>query len=65
MPESVPAVMRRAFNALKNGRPGPVMVEVPRDVVGLDIGTDTLDYTPVRPTVSAPDRAMSRRRRSC
>jgi acetolactate synthase-1/2/3 large subunit len=54
-PESIPAVMRRAFNALKNGRPGPVMVEVPRDVVGLDIGTDTLDYTPVRPTVSAPD----------
>ena len=46
LPESVPAVMRRAFSALKNGRAGPVMVEVPRDVVGLDIGTDTLDYTP-------------------
>ena len=55
LPESVPAVMRRAFSALKNGRAGPVMVEVPRDVVGLDIGTDSLDYTPVRPTVSAPD----------
>lgn len=54
-PESVPAVMRRAFSALKNGRPGPVMVEVPRDVVGLDIGGDALNYTPVRPTVSAPD----------
>src|SRR5580698_9064384 len=55
MPESTPAVMRRAFSALKNGRAGPVMVEVPRDVVGLDIGTDTLNYTPVRPTISAPD----------
>jgi thiamine pyrophosphate-dependent acetolactate synthase large subunit-like protein len=55
MPESTPAVMRRAFSALKNGRAGPVMVEVPRDVVGLDIGTDTLDYRPMRPTVAAPD----------
>src|ERR1700731_3108804 len=54
MPESTSAVMRRAFNALKNGRAGPVMVEVPRDIVGLDIGTDILDYTAVRPTISAP-----------
>jgi acetolactate synthase-1/2/3 large subunit len=54
MPDSTPAVMRRAYAALKNGRPGPVMVEVPRDVVELDIGTDTLDYRPFRPTVSAP-----------
>jgi acetolactate synthase-1/2/3 large subunit len=54
-PESTPDVMRRAFNALKNGRAGPVMVELPRDLVGLDIGSETLNYTPVRPTVSAPD----------
>jgi thiamine pyrophosphate-dependent acetolactate synthase large subunit-like protein len=54
MPDSTQAVMRRAFNALKNGRPGPVMVEVPRDVVDLDIGTDTLDYQPFRRTLSAP-----------
>ncbi|MGA9867291.1 MAG: thiamine pyrophosphate-requiring protein [Acetobacteraceae bacterium] len=53
LPEHVPAVMRRAFSALKNGRLGPVMVEVPRDVVDLDIGS--LDYQPVRPTRSAPD----------
>ena len=55
LPESTPAVMRRAFNALKNGRPGPVMVEVPRDLVDLDIGTDTLDYRPAPRTKSAPD----------
>ncbi|MDB4971639.1 MAG: thiamine pyrophosphate-requiring protein, partial [Myxococcales bacterium] len=55
LPESTPAVMRRAFSALKNGRLGPVMVEVPRDLVDLDIGTDALHYTPVRPTLSAPD----------
>src|SRR5882724_9073090 len=55
LPESTSAVMRRAFNALKNGRAGPVMVEVPRDIVGLGIGSDTLDYSPVRRTVSGPD----------
>ncbi len=55
LPEHVPGVMRRAFSALKNGRLGPVMVEVPRDIVALDIGADTLDYQPLRPTRSAPD----------
>jgi thiamine pyrophosphate-dependent acetolactate synthase large subunit-like protein len=55
LPESTPAVMRRAFGALKNGRLGPVMVEIPRDVVALDLGADVLNYTPVRPTISAPD----------
>ena len=54
-PESTSAVMRRAFNALKNGRAGPVMVEVPRDLVDLDIGTDVLDYRVNRPSVSGPD----------
>jgi acetolactate synthase-1/2/3 large subunit len=55
MPGSVPAVMRRAFNALKNGRMGPAMVEVPRDLVEMDIGTDVLNYTPIKPTISAPN----------
>jgi acetolactate synthase-1/2/3 large subunit len=54
VPEQVPAAMRRAFSQLKNGRPGPVMVELPRDVLDLDIGTAALDHRPVRPTRSAP-----------
>ncbi len=54
VPEQVPAAMRRAFSQLKNGRPGPVMVELPRDVLDLDIGSDTLDHRPVRPTRAAP-----------
>jgi len=33
LPDEVGNVMRRAFNALKNGRQGPVMVETPADVV--------------------------------
>jgi acetolactate synthase I/II/III large subunit len=54
LPEQVPAAMRRAFSALKNGRPGPVMVELPRDLLDLDIGSDVLDHRPVRPSRSAP-----------
>jgi acetolactate synthase-1/2/3 large subunit len=54
VPEQVPAAMRRAFSQLKNGRPGPVMVELPRDVLELDIGSETLEHKPVRATRSAP-----------
>jgi thiamine pyrophosphate-dependent acetolactate synthase large subunit-like protein len=55
VPEATVAAMRRAFNALKNGRSGPVMVEVPRDIVGLDAGSDAGSYRPIVPTVSAPN----------
>ncbi len=55
IPEATTAAMRRAFSALKNGRPGPVMVEVPRDIVGLDAGPDVAAYRPVKPTIAGPD----------
>ncbi len=55
VPQATTAAMRRAFNALKNGRPGPVMVEVPRDIVDLDAGDDVEAYRPIVPTISAPD----------
>jgi acetolactate synthase I/II/III large subunit len=54
VPEQVPAAMRRAFSQLKNGRPGPVMVELPRDLLALDIGSDVLDHQPIRATRAAP-----------
>src|SRR3989440_4974655 len=47
--------MRRAFNALKNGRPGPVMVEVPADVMTAEFAGNDVDYTAVRRTRSAGD----------
>ncbi|HUZ13721.1 MAG TPA: thiamine pyrophosphate-requiring protein [Caulobacteraceae bacterium] len=36
MGRAVPEVLRRAFFQLRNGRPGPVLVEVPVDVFGED-----------------------------
>src|ERR1700758_1352561 len=33
LPEHVPGAMRRAFSQLKNGRLGPVMLELPRDML--------------------------------
>ncbi|MBV9251982.1 MAG: hypothetical protein JO227_22415, partial [Acetobacteraceae bacterium] len=54
LPSQTPDVMRRAFNALRNGRPGPVMVELPRDTLDLDVGAEALEYKPLRPSRSTP-----------
>jgi len=54
LPEHIVPAMRRAFNALKNGRSGPVMLEVPVDVMTAELAGD-VDYTPVRRTRSAAD----------
>ena len=45
-------VMRRAFNALRMGRPGPVMVEIPGDVALEEAGGPAEGYVPVKPSVS-------------
>ncbi len=51
---ALPDVMRRAFAQLRNGRPRPVLVEIPVDVFAEDVG-DSLDYEPGVRTRSAPD----------
>jgi acetolactate synthase I/II/III large subunit len=43
-------VMRRAFNLLKMGRPGPVMVEIPADVALEEVSESALQYTAVKAT---------------
>ena len=55
LPEHTVPAMRRAFNALKNGRSGPVMVEVPADVMTAEFAGNEVDYTTVRRTRSAGD----------
>lgn len=59
VPQATVPAMRRAFSALKNGRPGPVMVEVPRDLVDLDAGEDALSYRRFPQRFLFPTRATS------
>jgi acetolactate synthase-1/2/3 large subunit len=49
-------LLRRAFSYLRSGRQGPVLVEIPEDVVEADIGA-AFEYSPVRSVRSAPDPA--------
>ncbi|HEU4649996.1 MAG TPA: thiamine pyrophosphate-requiring protein [Croceibacterium sp.] len=55
-PGDVTAVMRRAFAMLRNGRPQPVVVELPYDVLAMPF-TGTLDYAPGKVVLSQPDQA--------
>ncbi len=52
--EAIPERMRRAFTALRTGRPKPVMVEVPVDVAKEEF-SGTLDYRPVPPVRTGAD----------
>src|SRR6185312_3192413 len=53
-PEQVTEVMRRAFNLLKMGRPGPVMVEIPADVALEQVDDAIVNaYKPVKTTCPA------------
>jgi len=54
LPESVPDAMRRAFTQVKNGRPRPVLVEIPVDVMRAEIPDDFV-YTPAPRLRMAPD----------
>ena len=56
VPEAVVEAMRRAFTRVKNGRPGPVLLEIPADLIYADV-PDELGYT-LTPTLRvAPDPA--------
>ncbi len=50
----VPAALRRAFSQVRNGRPRPVLVEVPADVFEEEV-PEPLDYRPALRARTAPD----------
>lgn len=54
-PEDVVEVMRRAFSALRNGPPGPVLVEIPADVAITEVPENAMPYRKVVPVRSAAD----------
>ncbi len=54
VPANIPAIFRRAFSQLRNGRGGPVVVEIPNDIWNEEV-PEPLDYRPVLSTRSGPD----------
>ena len=55
-PGQVAAVMRRAFHRLRNGRPGPVIVEIPADVSGQEVPESALNYQPPKRLLQSPSK---------
>jgi len=55
-PNMIVPALRRAFTMARNGRPGPVLLEVPGDMWNMEV-PGTLDYKPTRRIVSAPSHA--------
>ena len=53
-PDQVANVMRRAFHHLRNGRPGPVIVETPSDVGLQEVPEDALNYKPPKRSLQVP-----------
>jgi acetolactate synthase-1/2/3 large subunit len=54
MPDAVPDAMRRAFTQVKNGRPRPVLIEFPIDLLREEV-PEPIQYTPAPRLRSAPD----------
>ena len=54
-PARTSELFRRAFHHLRTGKLGPVLIEVPGDVLDVEIGA--LDYAPPRALRSGPDAA--------
>lgn len=56
-PDQVIDVMRRAFHNIRNGRPGPVVVEVPADISASEISIDINSYKPPIKGYHAPSNS--------
>ncbi len=55
-PERAGASLRRAFSAMRMGKPGPAMLEIPADIAVQDVDPSIVDaYVPVKTAVSSAD----------
>jgi acetolactate synthase-1/2/3 large subunit len=52
--QELPDLLRRAFHAMRSGKPGPVLLEIPNPVFEAEF-RGALNYTPVPMLRSAPD----------
>ncbi|RIK41133.1 MAG: hypothetical protein DCC55_12985 [Chloroflexi bacterium] len=60
LPQAVPDALRRAFTAVRNGRPRPALVEIPGDMMNEEV-PEPLDYRPVPSVRYGPDPADVRK----
>ena len=55
-PERVGASLRRAFSAMRLGKPGPAMLEIPADIAEMEVHGSVVDsYVPVKTAISGAD----------
>ena len=54
-PDRTSEIMRRAFASLRQGRPGPVAVEIPSDIANEEVSEESFYYVPSRPVASQGD----------
>jgi thiamine pyrophosphate-dependent acetolactate synthase large subunit-like protein len=54
-PAQVVSTMRRAFHALRNGPPGPVIIEIPSDMDEQEVPGGIASYQPPRRSFQRPD----------
>jgi acetolactate synthase-1/2/3 large subunit len=55
-PERVGASLRRAFSAMRMGKPGPAMLEIPADIADMEVDGSVVDnYVPVKTAISGAD----------
>jgi thiamine pyrophosphate-dependent acetolactate synthase large subunit-like protein len=54
--DRIPAQMRQALSIMKNGRPGPVMLEMQRDIMGNEVSSLDGFRSPQR-YIAAPDKS--------
>jgi len=53
-PQIITREIRRAFHAIRQGRPGPAMVELQRDVLAMPVADSAMDYVPAKAIRYAP-----------
>ena len=53
--DRIPDFLRRAFTYLRVGRPGPVLLDLPADVITADFGSAEMSYAPVKGTKGMAD----------
>jgi acetolactate synthase-1/2/3 large subunit len=59
--EDMPRIMERAFHLAQTGRPGPVLVDIPMDLLSADLDVDAFNKVPPEIAKPALDPAVAER----